>query len=317
MRPLRTRLQRHGPARRSLVRPERDYLLSWVLAGIAHVPVLQEKLVFKAALRFKKCYFGDYRFSEDLDFSALEGVPTGAALDALVGEACRAAERLLDEYAPVRLTHERYEERQPHPAGQEAFNVRAQFPWQPGPQTRVMIEVTMDERVLRPPEERPIIHDYEEPLGAAVRVYSLEEIVAEKLRAILQQAAARRERGWSRSRARDHYDLWRVLGSYGGRMDLTGFDALLREKCAPGSRVRGAGGLPSREMLADVARTCNSRSATRAGSAAVRRDHRRPPAAHRGPPASHVGCGRERLTGMTGRLLKSPNLAGCATATDT
>ena len=257
MRPLRTRLQE---ARGRLGVPwyvlERDYLLSWVLAGIAHVPVLQEKLVFKGGTALKKCYFGDYRFSEDLDFSALEGVPTGAALDALVGEACRAAERLLDEYAPVRLMHERYEERQPHPAGQEAFNVRAQFPWQPGPQTRVMIEVTMDERVLRPPEERPIIHDYEEPLGAAVRVYSLEEIVAEKLRAILQQAAARRERGWSRSRARDHYDLWRVLGSYGGRMDLTGFDALLREKCAArGVAFEGPEDFLREEMLADVART--------------------------------------------------------------
>ena len=257
MRPLRTRLQE---ARGRLGVPwyvlERDYLLSWVLAGIAHVPVLQEKLVFKGGTALKKCYFGDYRFSEDLDFSALDGVPRGAALDALVGEACRAAERLLDEYAPVRLTHERYEERQPHPAGQEAFNVRAQFPWQPGPQTRVMIEVTMDERVLRPPEERPIIHDYEEPLGAAVRVYSLEEIVAEKLRAILQQAAARRERGWSRSRARDHYDLWRVLGSYGGRMDLTGFDALLREKCAArGVAFEGPEDFLREEMLADVART--------------------------------------------------------------
>ena len=257
MRPLRTRLQE---ARSRLGVPwyvlERDYLLSSVLAGIAHVPVLQEKLVFKGGTALKKCYFGDYRFSEDLDFSALEGVPTGAALDALVGEACRAAERLLDEYAPVRLMHERYEERQPHPAGQEAFNVRAQFPWQPGPQTRVMIEVTMDERVLRPPEERPIIHDYEEPLGAAVRAYSLEEIVAEKLRAILQQAAARRERGWSRSRARDHYDLWRVLGSYGGRMDLTGFDALLREKCAArGVAFEGPEDFLREEMLDDVART--------------------------------------------------------------
>ncbi len=257
MRPLRTRLQE---ARGRLGIPwyvlERDYLLSWVLAGIAHVPVLQEKLVFKGGTALKKCYFGDYRFSEDLDFSALDGVPTGAELDVLVGEACRAAERLLDEYAPVRLTHERYEERQPHPAGQEAFNVRAQFPWQPGPQTRVMIEVTMDERVLRPPEERPIIHDYEEPLGAAIRVYSLEEIVAEKLRAILQQAAARRERGWSRSRARDHYDLWRVLGSYGGRMDLTGFDALLREKCAArGVAFEGPEDFLREEMLADVART--------------------------------------------------------------
>lgn len=29
----------------------------------------------------RKFYFGDYRFSEDLDFSALEGVPTGEAME--------------------------------------------------------------------------------------------------------------------------------------------------------------------------------------------------------------------------------------------
>ena len=257
MRPLRTRIQE---ARGRLGVPwyvlEIDYLLSWVLAGIAQVPILREKLVFKGGTALKKCYFGDYRFSGDLDFSALAGIPTGAALDALIGEACRNAERLLDQYAPVRLGHERYEERQPHPAGQEAFNVRGQFPWQAGPQTRIMIEVTMDEPVLGPVGERSIIHDYEEPLGAALRVYSLEEIVAEKLRAVLQQALIRRERGWSRSRARDHYDLWQVLGSYGDRMDTTGFHSLLREKCAVrGVTFEGPEDFLREDLLADVERT--------------------------------------------------------------
>ena len=44
-------------------------------------------------------------------------------------------------------------------------------------------------------------------------------------------------RGWSRSRARDYYNLWRVLATYRDRMDLAGFDSLLREKCD----VRGVG----------------------------------------------------------------------------
>ncbi|MCD6499318.1 MAG: nucleotidyl transferase AbiEii/AbiGii toxin family protein [Deltaproteobacteria bacterium] len=38
-------------------------------------------------------------------------------------------------------------------------------------------------------------------------------------------------RGWSRSRARDYYDIWRVLGTYGGQMDLSDFATFLREKC--------------------------------------------------------------------------------------
>ena len=40
------------------------------------------------------------------------------------------------------------------------------------------------------------------------------------------------ERGWSRSRARDYYDLWRVLGAYRDQMDLSDFGPFLAAKCA-------------------------------------------------------------------------------------
>ena len=236
MRPLRTRLQE---ARRRLGIPwevlERDYLLSWVLAGISRVPALQDTLVFKGGTALRKCYFGDYRFSEDLDFSGLEGVPRDGEMERSVMEVCETTVRLLDEYAPVEIACERYAEREPHPGGQEAFAIRARFPWHSRLQTRIMVEVTVDEPVLRPSDKRRIMHEYGEPLSAELQVYSLEEIVAEKLRALLQQAEMFERRGWSRSRARDYYDLWRVIDAYKDRMDLAGFDSLLRQKCA----VRG------------------------------------------------------------------------------
>ena len=85
MRPLRTRLQE---ARRRLGIPwealERDYLLSWILAGISRTPVLRDALVFKGGTALRKCYFGDYRFSEDLDFSTLKGIPTGNEIEGLI-----------------------------------------------------------------------------------------------------------------------------------------------------------------------------------------------------------------------------------------
>ena len=233
MRPLRTRLQE---ARKRLGVPwevlERDYLLSWVLAGIGRVESLRNTLVFKGGTALKKCYFGDYRFSEDLDFSGLEGVPTGDAMEQAVTEACAAAAKLLDEYAPVDISCQRYTENEPHPGGQEAFTIRARLPWQRQPQTRVMIETAVDEKILKPAQKRKVLHEYGEPLEADVRVYALEEIVAEKLRAILQHVEKLEQRGWSRSRARDYYDLWRVLGTYKDRMDLSDFSAFLREKCA-------------------------------------------------------------------------------------
>jgi predicted nucleotidyltransferase component of viral defense system len=233
VRPLRTRLLE---ARRRLALPwevlERDYLLSWLLAGIAEVEPLRRTLVLKGGTALKKCYFGDYRFSVDLDFSGVEGVPTGKAMDGAMRELCTAATALLDPYAPVEMASERYTEKEPHPTGQEAFTVRARLPWHKEPQTRVMIETTVDEEILRPAPMRGIIHEYGEPLESEVRVYGPEEIVAEKLRAILQHVEKLEERGWSRSRARDYYDLWRVLGTYQAGMDLSDFDALVRRKCA-------------------------------------------------------------------------------------
>ena len=248
MRPLRTRLQE---ARRHTALPsyviERDYLLSWVLASIDRVPELSGCLVFKGGTALKKCYFGDYRFSEDLDFSGLEDTPTGGEMEHLIGRVCQTASSLLEEYAPVAITCTRYEEREPHPGGQEAFDVHATYPWQSRPLTRIRVEITMDEPVMWPVQSRRIIHDYEEPLDARVQTYSLEEIVAEKLRAILQQTRALRERGWSRSRARDYYDLWRILGMYRGRMALSDFSSLLREKCS----VRGVGYESSEDFFDD------------------------------------------------------------------
>ncbi|NQT89044.1 nucleotidyl transferase AbiEii/AbiGii toxin family protein [bacterium] len=257
MKPLRTRLQE---TRKRLGTPwevlERDYVLLWILAGMAEVDVLRETLVFKGGTALRKCYFGEYRFSEDLDFSCTAGVPAGAAMADAMQDACGAAVRLLDVYAPIEITCERYTEREPHPGGQEAFTIRARLPWQRQVWTRVMVEVTMDERVLRPPVMRPVIHGYDEPFDVQVRVYALEEVVAEKLRAILQYVAKLDERGWSRSRARDYYDLWRVLGTYRNEMDLRDFASFLREKCSIRDvSFRDSDDFFQPNMLAYVART--------------------------------------------------------------
>lgn len=257
MKPLRTRLQE---ARQRLGAPwevlERDYLLSWIIAGVARTDALRDGLVFKGGTALKKCFFGRYRFSEDLDFTALPDAPRADRLEAKIASACETAAKLLDEYAPVEILCERYEERQPHPGGQEAFTIRARFPWQRSPQTRVMVEVTVDEPILKPAEQRSVIHEYGEPLDVTVPVYALEEIVAEKLRAILQHVQKLHERGWSRSRARDYYDLWCVLGTYSDRMELEGFVELLSRKCT----VRhvgfdGPGDFFQDAMLSDVAQT--------------------------------------------------------------
>src|SRR5579872_3108892 len=65
---LSNRLARGGGRRIPEAVLERDYCLAWFLVGLSRAP-LREFLVFKGGTALKRCYFGDYRFSEDLDFT--------------------------------------------------------------------------------------------------------------------------------------------------------------------------------------------------------------------------------------------------------
>lgn len=50
---------------------EKDYVLGWLLAGIALGSDLGTTWVFKGGTCLKKCVLETYRFSEDLDFTLL------------------------------------------------------------------------------------------------------------------------------------------------------------------------------------------------------------------------------------------------------
>ncbi len=54
---------------------EKDYVLGWLLAGIAQHTITSKNWIFKGGTCIKKCYFETYRFSEDLDFSLLPDSP--------------------------------------------------------------------------------------------------------------------------------------------------------------------------------------------------------------------------------------------------
>jgi predicted nucleotidyltransferase component of viral defense system len=59
---------------------EKDYVLSWILKGIAHHEFLSKDIAFKGGTVLKKIYFKDYRFSEDLDFTLLKNEITNEQL---------------------------------------------------------------------------------------------------------------------------------------------------------------------------------------------------------------------------------------------
>jgi len=164
---------------------EQDYVLSWVLYGISKTNKLKETMIFKGGTALKKCYFGDYRFSQDLDFSVQGDYPKQEELFFLIDQACKTG-GIVSENIDFKCN--RYPERDVHPEKQEAFVVHARLPWQRDYNTSVKIEVTTQEEVFLPAHDKKIIHGYNESIDCKVLTYQIEEIIAEKIRAILQFA---------------------------------------------------------------------------------------------------------------------------------
>jgi predicted nucleotidyltransferase component of viral defense system len=76
---LSNRLARAGGRRIVEAVLERDDCLTWFLVGLSRAPI-REFLVFKGGTALKRCYLGDYRFSEDLDFTLAEPISREAIL---------------------------------------------------------------------------------------------------------------------------------------------------------------------------------------------------------------------------------------------
>lgn len=74
---------------------EKDYVLNWLLAGVANSDVLRKKWVFKGGTCLKKCYFEAYRFSEDLDFTITD--PSHIDAKFLLGEFSKISEWIYEE----------------------------------------------------------------------------------------------------------------------------------------------------------------------------------------------------------------------------
>lgn len=210
---------------------EKDYALSYLLAGFSSQEALTESLILKGGTALRKLYFGDYRFSEDLDYSSLVA-STGQQLEDALSGALEASMAGIRAHGPFEMSMERLLLREPHPRGQDAFKIRVRFPWHPDPRCVVKVEVTQDEPVLLPPQTRTLLHGYEEELDVDVRCYCLEEVLIEKMRALLQSTERLNRRGWEPRVARDYYDIWRILSDFGSNLNFDGIVGLLEKKCS-------------------------------------------------------------------------------------
>ncbi|MBW2174452.1 MAG: nucleotidyl transferase AbiEii/AbiGii toxin family protein [Deltaproteobacteria bacterium] len=192
---LSNRLAREGGRRIPEAVLERDYCLAWFLVGFSR-SLLRKRLVFKGGTALKRCYFGDYRFSEDLDFTLVEEAPLEMILAELEGV-----------YAEVRQSSGviiRYsrEDRAKH-QNSHTFYLAYEGPL-PGTYTKeVKVDITISERIVMPVQERPVLKGYDEysdlPEDSNILVYALEEILVEKVVALTDRA---------RNEPRDLYDVW-------------------------------------------------------------------------------------------------------------
>ncbi len=197
---LSNRLAENGGRRIQETVLERDYCLAWFLSALAESD-LKPVLGFKGGTALKRCYFGDYRFSEDLDFTLIEPISFEELQRRL--DPVYAAAR---EASGIVFTFDR-EDRQKH-ENSYTFYLRYEGPL-PRPND-VKVDVTVREQLIHPLEDRAILRGYEEftdlPENRRVRVYSLEEIATEKTLALADRA---------RNEPRDLYDLWHLTSNEG------------------------------------------------------------------------------------------------------
>jgi predicted nucleotidyltransferase component of viral defense system len=176
---------------------EKDYVLGWLLAGIASHTELNRSWIFKGGTCLRKCYYETFRFSEDLDFTIIGGGPEepealmpifGGVADWIREES--GLELVLDNNSFQRKRNKRGK---PTTQGRIAYRGPNGNPTMP----KVKLDLTSDEVLVHGPAFRRIGHPYSDRLPVdRVLCYSIAELFGEKLRALAE-----------RCRPRDLYDV--------------------------------------------------------------------------------------------------------------
>lgn len=199
---------------------EKDYVLGWLLWGIGSHAALRDDWIFKGGTCLKKCFVETYRFSEDLDFTVLEGGPLRPDdLVPVLSEVLDTVEQetgvMLSSRPPVVRMR---------PDGQSAEGrIYYRGPRGAPEEARVKLDLTYDETVVETTVRREIAHAYDEELpgDGAVQCYAFVEVFAEKLRALGQ-----------RTRPRDLYDVVNLYRRADLRDNRERVLAVLQRKCA-------------------------------------------------------------------------------------
>ena len=178
---------------------EKDYMLGWLLAGIAQHEELSASWAFKGGTCLKKCYFETYRFSEDLDFTLTDAEHQNQ--DFLVNAFREIADWIYNA-SGIEIPREliRFDVYK-NPRGNTSVQGRIAYRGllRPGGDPpRIKLDLTDDEVLVADPVSREVFHPYSDSPESGIHVpcYCFEEVFAEKIRALSE---------WLRPR--DLYDM--------------------------------------------------------------------------------------------------------------
>ena len=191
---------------------EKDYILSWILWGVANQEQLSKILVFKGGTVLKKVYFEDYRFSEDLDFTLLDNEITNEQIFDWFKE---TFEEIKEEaIIPLEIIDDNE-----HEDGGINFYIGYIGPLGgSGNNKNVKVDISRSEKLEFEPVVKNAIVDYSDLEDYKLLCYPLEELLVEKLRCTMQ-----------RTQPRDYYDIWYLVEIE--KMDVEYFTNEFRNKC--------------------------------------------------------------------------------------
>jgi uncharacterized protein len=173
---------------------EKDYILSCILFGISKHEQLSKIIVFKRGTLLKKVYFEDYRFSEDLDFTLLNGKIPNEQIFTWFKEVFET----IKEEANIPLD---IIDNNEHEDGGINFYISYIGPLGgQGNNKRVKVDISRSEQLVFDPAMNDVFISYSDLEGHQLLCYPLKEVLVEKMRSVMQ-----------RMQARDFYDIWYLL----------------------------------------------------------------------------------------------------------
>lgn len=169
---------------------QRDYIFSWILAGLYRQSSLADQLILKGGNLYRKAYYPSTRFSNDLDFTTESGIDPQNLMRELNGicEYITQQTGIVFQQDKNVLTDEVFIDDK-----KSAFKVRLYFKDFFGQESNMILKVNLDvaqfDKRYLPPIRTPLIHPYSDAslLETNIAAVKLEEALADKLKCLIQR----------------------------------------------------------------------------------------------------------------------------------